>query len=323
MDRQLKYIKNRLASQSMSEQHPERKQWDAKSQPFKNKTFGVATTLNKVCVYCGQSIPTEAVICPHCGHSLTPEKCSFCGAPMKSASKFCTQCGQPREGILCPECGTLNARNFCRKCNAPLTEIARLEQAAAQNDPAFKAVQAKAAELAKLHAQIEELKNSNKYYEEDVPYLSNADQALIDEYAAILQLISTSSAQQNVTDTKQEKHTQYADTEISLDAIMTVYREKAAEMDAALAAMVPPPDYTPEQQRDYYSARKVATMHTEYDLSDYQPSVWKCNVCGALHNCPSECVAPQFGGTWIYITPEQYIEENGEYIVSQRTLKIE
>ena len=323
MDKQLKYIKDKFASQSMSEQHTKRKQWDAKSKPFRNKTFEVATTLNKVCIYCGQSIPTEAVICPHCGHSLTPEKCSFCGASMKPASKFCTQCGQPREGILCPECGTLNARNFCRKCNTPLTAMARLEQAAAQNDPVFKAVQAKAEELARLHAQIEELKNRNKY-EENVTQLSDADLALLDEYATILQSISTSeSVQQSAVHPRQEKQTQYEDMGVSFDEIMAAYREKAAEMDAALASMVPPPDYTPEQQRDYYSARKVATIHTEYDLSDYQSSVWKCNVCGALHNCPSECVAPQFGGTWIYITPEQYIEENGEFIVTQRTLKIE
>ena len=129
--------------------------------------------------------------------------------------------------------------------------------------------------------------------------------------------------QQVLREKEAEARVQYADAVLSLDEIMTAYREKVAEMNAALSAMVPPPGFVPEQQRDYYSARRVASVHTEYDLSGYQPTVWKCNLCGALHNCPSECAEPQLGGTWVYVTPEQYIEENGDFIVKQRTLMIE
>ncbi|MDE6286627.1 MAG: hypothetical protein K2L99_06515, partial [Muribaculaceae bacterium] len=88
------------------------------------------------------------------------------------------------------------------------------------------------------------------------------------------------------------------------------YKEKAAEMNAALAALVPPPDYTPQQKRDYFSARKVIRSHVHADLSEYNPSVWCCNYCGCLHNNPSECAEPQLGGTWIYQSPEEYIANN-------------
>ncbi|MDE6498384.1 MAG: zinc ribbon domain-containing protein [Muribaculaceae bacterium] len=262
------------------------------------------------CPHCGGEIKAGYAICPHCGRSLTPDKCSFCGAAMKPGAKFCTRCGQPREGAACPACGTLNARNFCRKCNAPLTPMAQKAMEAAKADPAFKAVQAKAEELAELHARIEELRNSGG---ESVAELSDADKALLDEYADILGSMGAYKPQPRPAHTSgsQTARRQYADgCAPSLDDIMKAYKEKAAEMNAALAALVPPPDYTPEQQRDYFSARKVIKSHVHADLSEYNPSLWCCNYCGALHNNPSECAEPQLGGTWIYQSPEEYIAKN-------------
>lgn len=323
MNRQFKNKEHGLVAQSSNKQQEKRQPWKPKSPSFMDKTRGMTATAAQECAYCHKPVPEGSVICPYCGHSLTPEICSFCGAAMKPSSKFCTHCGQPREGVVCPECGTLNARNFCRKCNAPLTDMGGLAQAAAQNDPAFKALQAKAKELAELHAQIEAFKN-NREPEFHAPQLSETDRALLEEYAEILRSIGVSApASTSPAHSQPAERPRYADTAISLDEIMAAYREKATEMNAALAAMVPPPDYTPEQQRDYYCARKIATIHTEYDMSDYQSCVWRCNVCGALHNSPSECVNPSLGGTWIYITPEQYIEENKAFIATKHTLIVE
>lgn len=271
------------------------------------------------CPHCGGDIEASFVICPHCGRSLTPEKCSFCGAAMKPTAKFCTKCGQPREGIKCPECGTLNSRNFCRKCNAPLTSMAQKAIEAAKKDPAFKIIQAKADELAELHAQIEELRN-NQAADTTPPELTDEDKRLLDEYADILASIGATKPQKKEQKRKKEpeKRKQYADTTVSLDEIMKAYKEKAAEMNEALAALTPPPEYTPEQQRDYYSARKVATKVVTYDadMTGYRPSVWCCNFCGCLHNCPSDCTRPELGGTWIYTTPEEYAKQNGTVHVS-------
>lgn len=262
------------------------------------------------CPYCGDDIKASYAICPNCGRSLTPDKCSFCGAAMKPGAKFCTHCGQSREGVVCPECGTLNARNFCRKCNTPLTAMAQKAMEAAKADPAFKAVQAKAEELAELHARIEELRNGGG---ESVAELSDADKALLDEYADILGSMGAYKPQPKTQSAPapQAARRQYTDGGApSLDDIMKAYKEKAAEMNAALAALVPPADYTPEQQRDYFSARKVIRTHTQADLSEYNPSLWCCNYCGCLHNNPSECAEPELGGTWIYQSPEEYIAKN-------------
>lgn len=304
---------------------PPPKQQQRTGSRFRPKSFAVSRPSAGECDWCHRPVPAGAAICPHCGHSLLPDKCSFCGAAMKPGAKFCTHCGQPREGVVCPVCGTLNARNFCRQCNAPLTPLARQAQTAAQADPAFRAVQDRAAELARLHARIEQLRQASPREEEAAPTLSEADRALLDEYADVLRAVGASAPAQPPAGPREDEHRlpRYADTSVSLDELLDAYREKAAEMDAALAALVPPPDFTPEQQRDYHAARKVATVHTAYDMSGYQPTVWQCNYCGAYHENPSACVAPQLGGRWVYITPEQYIEHNHSFIESSHTLRID
>lgn len=281
------------------------------------------------CPYCGEAVKASYAICPHCGHSLTPDKCSFCGAPMKPGAKFCTRCGQPKEGVICPECGTLNSRNFCRKCNAPLTPAGQIALAAAKEDPAFRCVEQKARELAELHAKIVSLQNDT-VQKPTGPSLSDEDKALLEEYAGILDSIGSyvpkpQTKSESVSGNPCRPH--YEEKFMSLDEMMAAYREKAEEMNAAMAAMVPPPDFTPEQQRDYYSARKVGVIETHYDINwqYYNPQQWKCNYCGALHNSPADCAEPQLGGVWIYVTPEEYaadVIKNGLPQVSH-TLKIQ
>ncbi len=265
---------------------------------------------SSVCPFCHGQIRLGMGICPHCGHNLISDKCSFCGSPMKSGAKFCSHCGQSREGVVCPICGTLNARNFCRKCNYPLTAMAQRALTEAKNDPKVISLQKKADELAELHRRIEELRNANSVPDQSPAELSKEDKALLDEYADILGSIGAYKPQVALPSPPQEtQRRQYADTSASLDDIMVAFREKAREMDALLASIVPPPEFTPEQQRDYFSARKIGRIEIEYDMSDYSPTMWKCNLCGMLHHCPSECSEPQLGGTWVYVTPEQYREK--------------
>ncbi len=287
----------------------------------KNK---VVTSLT--CPHCGNPISKGDAICLHCGKSLIPEKCSFCGAPMKENAKFCVKCGQSRDGVVCPECGTVNSRNFCRKCNSPLTPLAVKALEAAKSDPKFKALQKKADELAELHAQIEELRQSGG--EEKPVELSDADKSLLDEYADILGMIGAKpiDSLKNTTIAPEPQiatRKQYSITTTSIDDLLKAYKEKAAEMNEALAALTPPPDFTPEQQRDYYSARKIATVTIEStcDMSGYNPTQWRCNYCSNLHDTPSDCARPELGGVWEYISVEEYVSTHAKDI--KTSLKIE
>lgn len=262
------------------------------------------------CPHCGAEVNAGDAICLACGRSLTPDKCSFCGAAMKPGARFCTKCGQSREGVICPNCGTLNARNFCRKCNAPLTAMAQKALEQADNDPQFKAILHRAEELAELHRQIEELQNGGP---EDAtpPELSDADKALLDEYAAILGSIGVykpKAPEPKEQSPKPER--EFKERTRSLDDIMAAYRQKADEMNAALAELAPPPDFTPEQQRDYYTARKIVSVDISSNLQGYTPNIWVCNFCGCEHRSPQECARPDLGGNWLFRTPEQYLAAN-------------
>ena len=269
-----------------------------------------------VCSYCGATVNSGDAICLHCGHSLIPGKCSFCGAPMKPTGKFCTHCGQPRDGVKCPQCGTLNSRNFCRKCNTPLTPRALKAIEAAKKDPQFKVVEKKAEELAELQSLIEEIQNGPSETR-PLPQLSEEDQQLINEYASLLDSIGVEKPQVKPAEKPEEaKRRTYEAKGMSLEDIMKAYKEKAAEMDEALAALTPPPDFTPEEQRDYFSARKIAR------LDQPVPMLWKCNLCGALHPCPSECAEPQLGGQWVTVSPDEFYA-NGGYRTAPAKLIIE
>lgn len=310
-------LTNRVSRQSTNESMP-KKAWKPKQQ-FK-EDVGVE------CPYCHASIVSGDAICPSCGRSLIPDKCSFCGAPKKITAKFCTRCGQSSEGVKCPECGTLNSRNFCRKCNSPLTDMAQRALAAAQNDPMFKAVQKKADELAELHNRIEELRNGSS--DQLSIELSTEDKALLKEYADILSMIGASPVQvyQNDAEPKIEelpKRKQYSVSTTSIAELLKAYKEKAAEMNEALETLTPPRDFTPEQQRDYYSARKIATVVTETvcDMSGYRPTQWRCHFCNNLHDNPSECARPELGGVWEYISIEQYIAENTHVVSTSLNIK--
>ena len=273
--------------------------WKPKSQ--KKESTGT------VCPHCGATVNSGDAICLHCGHSLTPGKCSFCGAPMKPNAKFCTRCGQSVEGVKCPQCGTLNSRNFCRICNSPLTPRALKALEAAKNDPKFKIVEKKAKELAELQSLIEELQNATPETP-SVPQLSEEDQKLINEYASLLDSIGIEKPEVKPVEKQEEtKRKTYEAKGMSLEDIMKAYKEKAAEMDQALADLVPPPEFTPEEQRDYYSARKIARLEQPI------PMLWKCNLCGMLHPCPSDCAEPQLGGVWVTVSMEEFMASGARF----------
>lgn len=185
---------------------------------------------------------------------------------------------------------------------------------AAQNDPAFKRLQEKAAELSELHAQIEKLRNDAT--DQTPVELSQQDKALLDEYADILGMIGSQQPTISQVAPTPQIRKQYSFATTNIDDLLKAYKEKATEMNDALAALTPPPDYTPEQQRDYYSARKVATVVTETtcDMSDYKPTQWRCNFCSNLHDTPAECARPELGGVWEYMSVEEYISTHAKHV---------
>ena len=183
-----------------------------------------------------------AEICPHCGRPTNPDVCSFCGATMDPDDRYCPECGNSREGIVCPECGTLNFRSFCRKCNHPLDRMAQAAVAQAQADPKYQRMVALQKRMVELERQI--LDGADHA-------LSEADEQLKKEYDALLAMI-----QGGVSENKAE--TQVSDE--SLKQIAKEYRESVQEMNEIMADLMPDAGMTPQEQRNYFCARKLPVI---------------------------------------------------------------
>ncbi len=253
------------------------------------------------CPHCGQPVRKSWEWCPSCGHSLV-DWCTFCGADIPRGEDECPECGMSRSGIVCPKCGTRNAGGFCRKCNEPLTLAAKKEQERALKDPQF----VKAAELA---VQAAELLARIEAEEQEVPESEIKEIELPEDVLRLKELLGkTTLRQAQGPDGKQTQpldgKQQQAQKPKSKAELRAEYSKIQEELNKALEGMLPPVGSTPQEQRNYFSARKLPV---EKVILTKGREAWVCNFCGCWHNCPSECCEPWHGGKWVYEYKEEKI----------------
>lgn len=258
------------------------------------------------CPYCGMSIKGTEEFCPHCGRPLAPY-CTFCGAEMSPGEDSCPECGMSRHGVICPRCGTLNARAYCRKCNEPLTPAARKEVERAMKDPVY----LKAAELAVRMAELQQLLEDTPdggltgLEGEEAPEDRRPVRELPPDILRLKEMLAAVNAgkmpsaktPQSATPPAKAAPTKAKPVRKTKTELQAEYARMKAELNATLENMVPPAGSTPQEQRNYYSARRISVI--QKTRSD-NPVAWVCNYCGCWHNKPSECCEPWHGGTWIY-----------------------
>lgn len=236
-----------------------------------------------------------------------------------------------RSGVVCPKCGTRNAGGFCRKCNEPLTLAAKKEQERALKDPQF----VKAAELA---VQAAELLARIEAEEQEVTGQESKEVELPEDVLRLKELlgkttlrrfdkISDRSDQKRETGSVAEpveapalRQAQGLRTSTTGEPCRTTcsaankmkskaelraeYSKIQEELNKALEGMLPPVGSTPQEQRNYFSARKLPV---EKVILTKGREAWVCNFCGCWHNCPSECCEPWHGGKWVYEYKEEKI----------------
>lgn len=231
-------------------------------------------------------------------------RCTFCGAAVEPGMRFCTECGNNREGIRCPHCGTLNFRNFCKNCFAPLNEQAQKALSDAKFDPHFQRAEQLVSEMAELEKIISDAEAANQ--NNDAPdrsvTLSDDDRQILDAYKVLFAGIANPPAPSAPADepdttarTRERKQFQIKKAE---DA-MKLYKAKMTELQMHMDAMLPDSAATPEEQRDFFSARIITTTRIEFVKQG-----WVCNYCGCYHKCPNECAEPLLGGKWIFFEKE-------------------
>lgn len=243
--------------------------------------------------------------------NYSSNRCLFCGAEMEEDDMFCSECGSPRGGIKCPVCGEVGQGSFCRKCNAPFDDLAREAVRQAKADPHFQKAEKLAEKLAELDELITRLSEEVAPGGDDTTIsgktldtsakITDADRAAINRYATLFAGVAdvkpivpnTQDSKPKQVHKKESRSNTFSVNSTSLADAVAQYKAVAKQLEAELAAMLPEPTATPQEQRNFFSARKITvTKWTKV------PQYWICNYCGCKHNAPSECYKPWLGGHW-------------------------
>lgn len=260
------------------------------------------------CPHCQNDIDPGFAICPVCGKPLRGDICSFCGSIKDIGDHFCPECGNSDSGIVCPNCRTLNFRSFCRKCDMPLNDLAMAEIKKAESDPRVKHVRQIAEELAVLEDELLAIQGQTGATGSDAsPDTSTAltakDREILESYRALFGIKATAPIQTPAESEKAPKQETVRRTfqasNNDLQAALSAYRTKAAEMQKALDALIPDPVSPPEQQRNFLSACRFV-MVSDIKVKERIKTEWVCNYCGCHHPNPSDCYRPGLGGKWLY-----------------------
>jgi rubrerythrin len=263
------------------------------------------------CPYCGSAVEPDYEICPVCGHKLV-EYCTFCGANMAATDIDCPECGMPSDGITCPDCGALNFRSFCRKCNRPLSRAARKAVEKAKTDPKVQEAVSILVKMAELEAEMRNATDDDDDVVDNTPHEPTEKELRLRE---LMGKVGFKPAEKPKVQPKQNKSR-------SREEIQAEYQRMVEEANKVLESMVPPAGSTPQEQRNYSTARKVAVMETykekvtvSYLAGQEERMGWVCNRCQIFHPNPQACGVRGYGGHWttrtidIWATREEEVEK--------------
>ena len=263
-------------------------------QALKTTSVGKTKTAETdgVCKNCGATVSADMEICPQCGHKLV-DYCTFCGAPMSENDMDCPECGMPADGIMCQSCNVLNFRPFCRKCGQPLSRAARMAVEKAKKDPKVQETARLLKRMAELQAELDAL--GEEPLGEEGPQEPSEGELRLKALMAKVGFKPAEIPKPSAPKPQAEKRR-------SREEILAEYKQTIEDTNRILEEMLPPAGSTPQEQRNFYTARKVAVMDlvakTWYGINPQDAMAWECNRCHVLHNNPSECIYKDLGGEW-------------------------
>lgn len=291
----------------MQKEHCEHfKRHKSRSEADSNNMVGqyrLLTSKDLLCSNCKNPVDEVDELCPHCGNRIHSSYCSFCGAPMSHDDLYCGECGGSVKGIPCPNCGTICFRSFCPNCNQAVDDLGKEELRKAMSDPVY-------LRACMLVEHIVELQEGNSI-QENTAEVSNDIMGILDRYSNLQDSSDFNeengmSQKQLIIDSKRIDVEE--DKAISLtytEDLVSDISSSVKELDELLKSMIPDPGLTPQMQRNYFCARKVAVYHKS--IVKVQVG-WRCNLCGCIHKSPSECAKPELGGTWVYYNKESIVK---------------
>lgn len=262
------------------------------------------------CPKCGAHLDAAYEFCPFCGQKLV-DYCTFCGAPMSPEDIDCPECGMPADGVICPTCHIRNLRSFCGQCGQPLSRAARVAVEKAKKDPKVQETARLIMKVAELEAELETADQP----EDETPTEPTETEKRYRELMAKVGFTPATlpkATKRNIGRSRAE--------------IMAEYQKAVEEANALLEEMVPPAGSTPQEQRNYYTARKVAVMETVQEtwrgIPIRETMAWECEYCHVLHNNPNECARPELGGRWVPATLCEVVQEGGQLYTTNVERKV-
>ena len=273
-------------------------------------------TASGACPHCGATIEEKHEICPVCGRKLV-DYCTFCGAAMLPDDIDCPECGMPSDGVTCPDCGTVNFRSFCRKCNRPLSRVARKAVEKAKSDPKVQEAVRLLTRMAELEAELKSIEDDTDASDDDTPREPTEKELRLRE---LMGKVGFKPAEKPKTQPK-------AAPSRNREALKAEYQRMVEEANKVLESMVPPAGSTPQEQRNYSTARKVAVMETfkekvQVSYTEQEERLgWICNECQVFHRCPEECCVRQYGGHWVTRTVDVWKTKTEEVEKQKKVYK--
>lgn len=262
-------------------------------EAVKNATVSQAKSSDSAgegqCPHCGAIVSADYEICPKCGWKVV-NYCTFCGAPMSPEDLDCPECGMPADGVVCPTCNVRNFRSFCKQCGQPLSRAARMAVEKAKKDPKVQEAARLLKQIAKLQAELDAASSETEEKESAGPTEGEL------RLQALMAKVGFTAAEKPKVVTKSKNSR-------SREEILAEYQKAVDDANRVMEEMLPPAGSTPQEQRNYYTARKVAMMElieeTFYGINPRDTMGWKCYHCQILHDNPSQCEFKEFGGEWV------------------------
>lgn len=253
------------------------------------------------CAHCGAVVEPGYEICPVCGWKLV-DYCTFCGAPMQPGDMDCPECGLPSDGLVCPDCNIRNFRPFCRQCGLPLSRASRKAVEKAKLDPKVQKAARLLKAVAELKTELEGGLPGGEQQEEAPPQEPTEGELRLQELMAKVGF--TAASRPKATARRMGR---------SREEILAEYKKAVEEANKAMEEMLPPAGSTPQEQRNYFTARKVAVTELIeekwYTVKVKSIMGWECNRCHVVHSDPSQCCVREFGGKWITRTEDKIVDK--------------
>jgi len=224
----------------------------------------------------------------------------------------CPECGMPADGVMCPTCHIINHRSFCGQCGQPLSRAARVAVEKAKKDPAVQKTANLIMKIAELEAELDTAQTEG---EDSTPQEPTESEL---KYRELMSMVGFTPAQK-------PKPTKRSIGR-SREEIYAEYQKSIEEANKLLEEMVPPAGTTPQEQRNYYTARKVAVMETVQQawrgIPMHDSMAWECEYCHVLHNNPQECYRPELGGKWVPCQVCEVVHSGGQIFVTNVERKV-